>query len=102
MPDDKEIIQAIFGAVDEINRQLPPEKQLEKSADTALFGRSSVLDSLGFVTLLAAIEQKIEEDFGITLILASEKAISREDNPFETIGTLAGYILSLLEQDSNV
>lgn len=92
------VIQAMFSAVDEINEELPKEEQLEKSIDTVLFGRSGKLDSLGLVILIVATEQKIEEEFGVTITLADERAMSQNNSLFKTIGTLADYIVLLLEE----
>lgn len=93
------ILQTIYSAVDELNQQV--SEQLEKSIDTVLFGKGGTLDSLGLVTLIVLTEQKIEEGFGITITLADEKAMSRQNSPFKSIGTLADYIASVLETNSH-
>lgn len=95
-----EIIQAIYRAVGDINQQLPTELQMDKSIDTVLFGRSGKLDSLGLVNLIVAVEEGIEEEFGVTITLADEKAMSQKSSPFKTIGTLAGYISLLLQENA--
>ena len=87
--------------VDEINQQLPKEQRLEKSIDTILSGQSGKLDSLGLVNLIVATEQKIEEEYGITITLANERAISQNNGPFKTIGTLADYIALLLKEKTS-
>lgn len=101
MPRREEVIRVIFRAVDELNREMPEERRLEKSADAALFGRQSVLDSLGLVSLIVAVEQKIEDEFGISITLADERALSRSESPFLTIGTLADYICELSGEDQS-
>jgi len=95
----EKIVQAIFRAVDEVNQGLPEGQRLKKSLDTVLFGRSGVLDSLGLVNLIVAAEEKIEEEFGITITIADERAMSRKNSPFRTIGTLVDYVSSLLEEN---
>ncbi len=101
MTVNEKVIQAILGAIDEVNQQLPKEQRLEKSIDTVLFGESGKLDSLGLVTLIVATEQKIEEEHGATITLADENAMSQENSPFKTIGTLADYVTFLLKEKSN-
>ena len=96
MIKNEKIIQVIFSAIDEVNQQLPKEQQLEKSIDTVLFSSSGKLDSLGLVNLIVATEQRIEEEFDVTITLADERAMSQENSPFRTIGTLADYISFLL------
>ena len=95
------ILQSIYYAVDDINLQVGPEMQLEKKTSTILFGQSSKLDSFGLVTLIVAIEQKIEDDFGKTITLADEKAFSQKNSPFRSIESLADYIASLLMDNAN-
>jgi acyl carrier protein len=97
MQQDK-ILSVVFNAVDEVNEQLPPERQLAKTSDTSLLGREATLDSLGLVNLVVATEQNIEEEFGVTLTLADERAMSQSHSPFRTIGTLVEYIALLLEE----
>ena len=97
MKKKERIIQAIFRAVEEINGQLPKEQQLAKSVDTVLIGQSGTIDSLGLVNMIVATEQKIEEEFGTGLTLADDKAMSQINSTFRTIGALADYISSVLE-----
>lgn len=96
MSDNEKVIQAVMAAIDELNEQLPKEKRLEKSVDTPLFGNGSDLDSLGLVSLATTIEQKIEEDLGITMTLLEDIAALEDANPFKTVKTLADYISSML------
>ena len=95
------IIQVIFGVVDELNEQMPQEKRLEKSVETALFGRSGNLDSLGLVTMIVAVEQQISEEFGVEIVLAGEEIMSQGNNSFETIGSLVHYVSILLMEKSD-
>lgn len=100
---DKEQIQAtIFRAVDEVNLQLPPEKQVVKSLDTPLLAKAGgTLDSLGLVNFVLTTEEFIDEDFGIMVNLADQKAISHEPSPYTNIAALADYVVSLLEEKPN-
>jgi len=99
--NQEKIVKIIFSAVDETNLLLPNNRQLTKSTKTHLSGDLSKLDSLGLVSLIAATEQKIEEELGISIALADERAMSQKDNPFNTIGTLCDYICSLLNEKAN-
>ena len=101
MPKDKNAVQVIFKAVEEVNGQLPKNKQLEQSTKTVLFGRDGKLDSLGLVTLLVIIEQNIEDEFNVNITIADERAMSQKHSPFRTVGSLADYIEMLLEEKLN-
>jgi acyl carrier protein len=72
---------------------LPPEMAGSiGAADLELLGKGAVLDSLGFVGFILAIEGSLQETLNMTLTLASEDAFSRSASPFRTVGTLAEYI----------
>lgn len=101
MTKHEKITQSIFEVIDDLNPLLPAEQQLEKSPDTVLLGEAGKLDSLGLVNFIVATEQKIEEEFeGATVTLADTMALSPENSPLATIGTLVEYLSTLLEQEA--
>jgi D-alanine--poly(phosphoribitol) ligase subunit 2 len=91
--DYKEKIVAVITKVaHEFNEQLENKIEVERGQDAPLYGREGVLDSLGLVTFIVAVEQAIEEELGVTVTLADEKAVSQRSSPFRTIGTLVEYV----------
>ena len=60
-------------------------------ADTRLFGKGGLFDSMGLVSLIVAVEQEIDDRFGVAVALADEKALSRSSSPYLTVATLADY-----------
>ena len=101
MTINDKLTQVIFKAVDEINENLSEDEKLQKSLETILYGKNSLLDSIGLVNLIVATEENIEDEFGRTLTIADEKAMSQKESPFKTIETLRNYIFSLLNEDKN-
>ena len=63
----------------------------ELGEDTILFGREGVLDSMGLVTLIIAVEQAIEDKFDQSVALADDKAMSQQKSPYRSVATLADY-----------
>lgn len=92
MLDEEGALRLIYAAVDEINGQLPPEGRLEKSPNTILFGDAAVLDSLSFINLLVAIEDRVGRAGGPTIGLLDEVAKNGETTPLRTLGTVAAFI----------
>jgi acyl carrier protein len=92
MDDPENIVTAIYRAVDWINGELPPDRQLIKALETRLLGSQSVLDSMHLVSLIVTIEREVEDAFGVALTLADERALSMEASPFRSIQSLADYI----------
>ena len=101
MSKREKLIQLIFRAVDQVNGHLPNESHLEKSLETILSGEEAKLDSLGLISLIVALEQELEKEFGISVTLVDETTMSQDHNPFRTIRTLADYATNLLEEDSH-
>tara|TARA_B100001989_G_C24341077_1_gene365049 strand:+ start:127 stop:414 length:288 start_codon:yes stop_codon:yes gene_type:complete len=67
--------------------------------DTPIFGSKGVFDSLGLVTLLINIEQKIESKFNTTITIADEKAMSQSKSPFRSIDSLVQYLSTVLDDN---
>lgn len=60
--------------------------------ETRLLGGHSPIDSIGLVTLIADLEGDIQREFGRSVILADEKAMSLALSPFRKVGTLVAHI----------
>ena len=97
MNDPENIVSSIYRAVDWINGELPPDRQLIKARETRLLGSQSVLDSMHLVSLIVAIEREVEDMFGVTLTLVDEQALSMKESPFRSIQSLADYIGILIK-----
>ena len=97
MDDPENIVTAIYRAVDWINGELPPDRQLIKAPETRLLGSQSVLDSMHLVSLIVTIEREVEDAFGVALTLADERALSMTVSPFRSIRSLADYIGILIK-----
>ena len=100
MPDQNQVIDTLYQVIDVLNRQLPPDQKLEKSPDTTLIGEHGRLDSLGFVSFIVAVEQKIEETFQTTIVLTDDSLIADENGPFRTLGLLAGFISAKIKDQT--
>ena len=74
-------------------------QEMDVAADTEIFGGNSKLDSLGLVTFLVSLEQKIEDAYGIQITIADEKAMSLKNSPFRTVGSLSDYLSRLIIKD---
>lgn len=68
--------------------------------DTRLVGHSAVLDSMGLVSLILDIEQRVNEQYDVLIILADERAMSQKQSPFRSVSTLADYIVQLVQEQA--
>ena len=79
-------------------RALPGFDKLQASPHSPLFGDGG-LDSMGLVSFIVMVEERIEDVTGVALTLASDKAMSRRTSPFQSLGTLAEYVRECLAEE---
>lgn len=92
----QEIIDLIIETGNELGQdEIGLEDSL--SEETVLFGSDGVLDSMGLVTLIIAVEQAIEDRFEVSAGLADEKAMSQKRSPYRSVATLADYAVAQIE-----
>lgn len=87
----------IFEALIELSEEMDNEAIREPNSKTKLYGTASALDSITLVSLITDLEERIADDFGAEVVLADEKAMSRQTSPFRNVESLTNYIESLLE-----
>ncbi len=75
------------------------EDTIELSMDSKLFGGGGPLDSMALVSLIVDLEEFIEDEYGKTITLANEKAMSRRTSPFSRVQNLIDYIIEQLNSD---
>jgi len=87
----KENIEKLI--IDVLNDYFDTQEMNEMATkDSALFGKDSVLDSMGLVNIIIDIESRFL-DKDIEISLTSEAAMSRRRSPFRTVETLADFIM---------
>ena len=91
------ILQTIFGAVDEVNKMLAEEERLEKLPSTLLAGDGGSLDSLGLINFIVEVEGRVQKDFGMALNLV--EALGAPEEPLKSIIRLTKFILKQANGD---
>lgn len=76
-------------------------EKIELSIDSKLFGGGGPLDSMALVNLVVDLEELIEDDFGKTITLADEKAMSRRTSPFSRVQNLIDYVQEQLNSNND-
>jgi acyl carrier protein len=62
--------------------------------ETVIVGPGAVIDSIGVVSLIVDIEQRLEMDHQVSVTLANDRAMSQRNSPFRTAAVLADHILA--------
>lgn len=95
---DDRIVACIYAAVDEANEERDGKPPIAKSPETSIHGDASGLDSLGLINFVVAVEENVEREFGRPILLADDRALTREPSPFDSIAELGAYVEELLQE----
>lgn len=94
----EKIKELIFSAIDELNETLDEKIPTDQGEQTPLYSAEGRLDSLGLVSLLAAVESNLEDDMEITLTIADERAMSQSRSPFKDVQSLTDYVVLIASE----
>ena len=72
----KEILVKIV--IEETKALIDTDKNL--NGNTVLLGAEGILDSMGLVSLIVAVEQDVEDEFGKEITIADAKAMSQKNS----------------------
>ena len=72
------------------------------SEETPLLGEGAPIDSLGLVSVIVQVEEHLSSEFGISVSLVDEKAMSQKNSPFRSVGALATYAAECIQSPGEV
>lgn len=83
-------------AMEQINEFQPADATLEDSEDCIVTGVGGVLDSLGVVSFVLALEEALRSRVGSEITLFDEHLIADPTGPFETVSSLKRHIMTVV------
>lgn len=92
------VIETIYNALNSLNEERGPDEQIVVALDTCLFGEDSVLDSLSLVSVIVDLETLLSDQFGKSISLTDDRAMSHDPVPFTNVTVLKNYLLELLAE----
>jgi len=92
------IADIILQALADLDDERPADDKIAGTVDTQLFGPEAVLDSLGLVSVIADVEMAVSDLVGHAVSLMDDVALSQENSPFESVRSLADYVMTLVGQ----
>lgn len=92
--------EIVITSLKEVFTQSGQPEPAALSDDTVLVGSEAVLDSLGVVSLIVEIEQRVEGQHGVSVTLANDKAMSQRNSPFRTVGVLSDHVVAMVLEAS--
>lgn len=99
MIDRATSVQVVIASLREVLDQTGEPVPEQLGEETVLVGNNAILDSLGVVSLIVEVEQRLDMDYQTSVTLANDKAMSQRNSPFRTVGVLADYICTLLKEE---
>ncbi|AGZ21801.1 TPA: hypothetical protein ACJE1R_001300 [Campylobacter coli] len=90
----------IFSILKDLSEDLENENLKNPTMRTKIYGVEGNLDSLALVGLVSDLESIIADEFGVDLVLASDKTMSQKNSPFKDVESLSNYILALMEKNN--
>ncbi len=95
-----EIVELILESLREQSAVSAHPELAAPTPETRLLGEKAVLDSIGLVSLIVDLEEKVAARFGKEIVLADERAMSLRYSPFRRVESLADYVVEKLEAAS--
>ena len=83
-------------SINELNTMISDNKNEIKSNSQVLIGEKGILDSLGYLNLMVAVENNIKEVFDFEFSFIDFIDGDLKDNPFYTIEALETFLLKHL------
>ena len=100
-PARAELLDIVLDSADEVlSMSNGSVESAEITESTPLIGQGAILDSMGLVTLIVEIEQRLEEDHGVMVVLADDRAMSQKNSPFRSVGALTDYLQELVAEEA--
>lgn len=91
------ILRLIVAAIEEINEMREEDIPTDNVLDLCLYGSKGVFESMYLVAFLSQVEEGLEDEFGVDVSLASEKAVSLRVSPFSSVSRLIDFIETELQ-----
>lgn len=89
--DHEQAQRIVYETIDIVNQQLPASRRLGKSPGTVIIGPGGALDSLGIVTFVVTLEDKVGEAVGASVQLLDRDLLG-EGSPLQTVAALTEFV----------
>ena len=91
-----DVLKIIYNAIHELNDEYSLDIKNDESTKII-----NEIDSIVLVNLIVKIESEINKSLAISITIADDRAFSRNNSPFKTVGILTNYILELINDYYN-
>jgi hypothetical protein len=85
-------LRLVYEVIDAVNPQLPAVRRLTKSPDTVIVGPAGALDSLGVITFVVTLEERVADAIGAPVQLLDDTAFIDDKGALATVDSLATFL----------
>lgn len=96
--DRDDVLRIVLTLLDEALANAGTATDVAVGDSTPLIGRGSAIDSLGLVHLIVGVEQRVQDEHGLSITVADDRAMSQRNSPFRTVSALTDYVHMLVEE----
>ena len=97
--DRDKIKSMVLECLREAALEMDDARDLEIDGQLKLFGRDGLFDSLGLVSFLVDMEDKLADELDLDLSLSDEKALSAHSGPFRSADSFVDYIMGVIQAE---
>ncbi|MGB0257712.1 MAG: hypothetical protein ACPGES_03575 [Coraliomargarita sp.] len=97
MPDLQQIEAIVIDTVRTLADDFELPALSSPDSSTVLFGGEGPLDSMALVNLIADLEEAVADQFGASIALADEKAMSARNSPYRDVASLTHAVAERLD-----
>lgn len=95
----EQVSKLLFDSIDQYNSGLPKADQIDKKPKELLFCKGSKLDSMSYINLSTAIENKLSDTFGISESIFNSYTIVKNKNALKTVASTLEYLESFVKEN---
>jgi hypothetical protein len=92
------ILEIILNILKEIGEDIDDKNLKRANENSYLYGKSKILDSLMFVRFISELEEQISKEFNQSIVILGSDNLKSEESPFQSVISLADYIINILQQ----
>ena len=95
--DRDKIKSLVVDCLREAVSDMEGKEDMAVTDEVKLFGRDGLFDSLGLVSFLVDMEDKLADELDLEINLSDEKALSAHSGPFRNVDSFVDYIVGVIQ-----
>jgi acyl carrier protein len=97
-PEAEQIERVVIESVRQLAEDFEIDALRQADGRSVLYGEGGPLDSMALVNLIADLEEAVDAEWGCSIALADERAMSARRSPFRDVASLCEAVAERLAQ----